>query len=334
MADQFDDLANLIDHKENLDYDYLRSSFENESVQKFLNCMERNRKHPIQSTYKKRAVKAYEQYDKTKDRTEIDGKLHARFFNSVSNLKDRTIRTKLVGTATIAALLTAGALAITHPSQELPPKQPDVEHFNDLEMNANPTVNNLENNFLQLYAESNFLNKSAENLALDFSNQDYILKINHAGKVRYVSHGNFPNNIENYLKNKDISFQRMRDCKSASIYVTDSNGDLENYIDEFGNPSKIKIDSVAWVRNEETGNIQCIKLFDGNNPTKDGLLDTKEPTATLTNLQKPLEVLSNTTGTNQDILKSDYDTAVQKYQESNILNGCAIENQIDKDLER
>lgn len=352
-AKKFEELAALIDVTENLSYEYLKNSFQDESIQKFLNCMEKYRKHTIQSSYKKQAVKAYERYNQTKDISEIEGKLKGRFFCSHSNLKGRTTRSHLkvaVGGLAIVTLLATGALTMNHPSNST---IQDPIKFEEKQINGttpdsildNSSSNiafhqNLENDFLQHYADAynqaNNANQSTDNLALDFSNQDYILKINNARKVCYVSHGNFPNNIENYLKNKDISFERMGNCKSASIYASKLSGDLKEDVDEFGNSSKVKIDSVAWIKNEETGDIECVKLFDGNNPTKDGLLDSKASTVTpLVALNEPLEVLSNTVGTSEDIIKTNYENAIKRYQENNAskaLNNCMIENQIGEEI--
>lgn len=363
-AQEFKLLRKTIQNSKNLSFEDLKEAYSDSSfsIKGFINQMETYKNSTLNRSYYKKALEAAKEYYSSfenSEKEEFNSKLRDQFFNEnrISNLRVRLNRqhAKFIGGATITALLAAGALVLTHPDGDTKPEptptpietqtptntpetnQTSIAAINAIDVNDKDFYYRLMDNFEELYTnEYNKLNDNAispNDFSLDFSNQDYIFQVKLGEEYRYVSHGEKPDMIEKYLKDKNIPYETIKNISSASIYATNSEGDHEKVQNEFGFLTDQKIDSIAWVKNpyvKENETI-CVRLFDGNNP--EDLLNTKNsPDSALTKLQAPVEVLSTRVGTDNKSLKNNYIEAVNEYENSELGLNCAVENAIDEQL--
>lgn len=205
-----------------------------------------------------------------------------------SNLKNRV----LIATAgTLAVALVIGGVVSSNfssrviPAQESTytssaetPSTPSVTESPTLEntIPANAKKADLLNDFKQRYAtEYNSENSgsvSANDLEIYFNKHNYIYEIQVGDQTRYVSHGKYPNMIEQYLEDNNIEYKAIRDTfgdfKVTSAF--EKNGSVSTQYDDFGNKldyTGTRLESAVHVNGE------WVKLFDGNNPKSTGLLD-------------------------------------------------------------
>lgn len=195
------------------------------------------------------------------------------------------------------------------------PTEEPVTSVDDIDINSDDFYDKIVKEFKTFYAnEYNLYNKEDSLSADDFiikpnEAQDRIYKIKVGDEYRCISHGDRPEMIEQYFKNNNIEPESINNCFAISIYSADSNKNAKTAYDEFGNMSKIKLDSAVRLNGE------YVKLYDGNNPQD--ILNPKSSSfsllAEMGDIANVLSLPSNTEVYRNDI-KKIYTNKVSEYQ--------------------
>lgn len=276
LEEKFHELRKTIERSENLNFEDLHQNFDDSKpIKNFLTQMEKCSKFKITTNYYKKAVNCAKKHASENDLGKLTSKLKKQFLseNRIKNLGVRTKMARYIGVS-VATLLASGTLLSisalnTNKAVENPieiestqnPTNPDVSP-----KALTPTKDQKSMDFTSLYLEKYNALHSENPITRDYfkanleENQNYIYKVQIGDEARYVSHGDYPAMIEQYLKDNNIESETIYDYHSSSIYATDEKGDIQYSYDEFGNRTKTKLDSAISV------NGKYVKLYDGNNP--------------------------------------------------------------------
>ncbi len=276
LANQFHELRKVVSKTENLDFDDLYQNFDDtKPIKNFLTDMQKSSKFKITTKYYKKATNCAKKYVSENNLGKLTSQLKKQFFeeNRIKNLSVRTKMARYIGAslATVLAsgtLLTASLANINQVSEqpvsiENTATPINTDQLQNIAKNLDlPKTQDFTSLYIEKYSSFNPENPIARDTFkanLDES-QNYIYKIQVGNEYRYVSHGDYPAMIGEYLKNNNIEPEIIYDCHSSSIYSTDANGAIQHSYDEFGNKTKTKLDSAICINGE------YIKLYDGNNP--------------------------------------------------------------------
>lgn len=355
LAQEFSELKEVIANSKNVNFEDLHKEFDDKaSIRDFLYTMENFKKSTIKRSYYKKAVNAAKRHHLNNDsvnKQEFTEKLKNKFFdqNDIKTLKPKLSHDPklFISEAAITALLSAGAFSLAfcgrgcgktieptptpiettaNPTSTPKATEEPITGIDNLDVNDENFYKYIVNDFKSLYADeynsSTNSNISQDDFVVQVNeHQNYIYQIKVGNEYRYVTHGDYPSMIENYFENNYIQPEIIEDCESISVYSKDSNGKIEKCNDEFGNLTNKKLDSAVQVKNPETGDLEYVKLYDGNNPA--GLINPKS------NIQSPLSKMGNIADTlnlpansenDKKILKESYINSVKEYKNSEKTN--------------